>query len=54
MWEDVNCIFLLSDSIQTVSDLAEAWVICMWREEERSGKSGRKEGKVREKGGKGI
>lgn len=43
MHDDVNWIFLLSGSKQRVSELPEAWVGCIWREEER-------EGKVREKG----
>lgn len=42
MCEDVNWIFLLSGSNQRVPELAEAWVVCIWREEKR-------EGKVREK-----
>ena len=46
MWEDVNWVFLLSGSNQRVSELAESWVVCIWREggrEKGRGKSGRKE-----------
>lgn len=37
MWEGVNWVFLLSGSSQRVSELAEAWVVCIWMEGGRKG-----------------
>lgn len=38
MCRDVSWISLLSGSNQRVPELAEAWVVCIWREEIREEK----------------
>lgn len=42
MCQDIYWILLLSGSSQRVLELAEAWVVCIWKE-------GKKKGKVMEK-----
>lgn len=39
MYRDVSWISLLSGSNQRVPELAEAWVVCIWREEIREEKN---------------